>query len=368
MRQAPAVTLVVVLALLGALFLSVVGIDALEGRNDFQFFADSPTYHEAARGGLGHVDNLADMVGIAANFLGPLVLLQLADDNYYAILALNALLLAFGVTSLARSLRVDAVKLLLLLLLNPMTISSLLSVNKEIISLVFVALLVRAYAAGSIGALLLAAVVSVLVRWQLTMVLIAASMMVGAVNPLREHRRTTLLLLLAALSVVYLQLAATLEPIRINFEDAAESYEGSGFYEKLVSLQDAGWYWAIFPAKAAHLLFGMGLRLDRLFNPTNAYNDFWQLLHSTTLLLLFVALLRARRFTLGNDLVYLSLIYVAVFAITPIYTPRYFYPVYVLWAAALCTPDRLSAVFGARRPRRRVGPEPRVVAAPVPGT
>ncbi len=368
MRRASAVALVALLALLGALFLSVAGIDALEGRNDYQFFADSSTYHEAARGGLGHIETLSDMVGIAANFLGPLVLLQLAGEDYYAILVLNGLLLAFGVTSLARSLQLDAFKLLLVLLVNPMTISSLLSVNKEIISLVFVALLVRAYTTGSIGALLLAAVASVLVRWQLTMVLIVAFLLLCPANPLRSHRHATLLLLLVGFSVAYVQLAAALEPLRINFEEAAEHYEGSGLYERLVSLQNDGWYWAIFPAKAAHLLFGMGLRLDRLFNPTNAYNDFWQLLHSTTLLLLFVALLRARRFTLRNDLVYLSLIYVAVFAITPIYTPRYFYPVYVLWAAALCTPDHLSAVFRVRRLQRRTRPEPRVLVAPVPGT
>lgn len=368
MRRAPAVVLVVVLALLGALFLHVVGIDALEGKNDFQFFADSSTYHEAARGGLGHVETLADMVGVAANFLGPLVLLQLAGENYYAVLALNALLLAFGVTSLARSLRVDALKLLLVLLVNPMTISSLLSVNKEIISLVFVALLVRAYAAGSIVALLLAAVVSVLVRWQLTMVLIVTCALVGTANPLREYRRTALLLLLVGLSVVYVQLAATLEPIRTNFEGAAEDYEGSGFYEQLVSLQNGGWYWAIFPVKAAHLLFGLGLRLDRLFNWTNIYNDVWQLLHSTSMLVLFVALLRARRFRLSNDLVYLSLIYVAVFGISPIYAPRYFYPVYVLFAAALCTPSRLSPLFGARRWRQRARATPLVHHTPVPGT
>lgn len=349
MRQPLAVALIAALALLGAVFLYVMGIDALEGRSEYQFFADSQTYHEAARGGLDHVESVADMVGIAANFLGPLLVLRLAGENYYAVLALNALLLAFSVTSLAKSLRLDATKLLLVLLINPLTISSLLSVNKEIISLVVLALIVRAYVTGSFGALLLALVTSVLVRWQLTVALIVASLLLNSLNPLRGNRRVTLLLLLGGLSVLYVQLADFLEPLRISFESAAEDYDGSGFYEKLSSLQNDGWYWAVFPAKAAHLLFGLGLRLDRIFSPTNVYNDVWQLLHSTALLLLFIALLRTRRFRLGNDLVYLSLIYIAVFAITPIYTPRYFYPVFVLWSAALCTSDRLSQVFNARR-------------------
>ena len=67
-------------------------------------------------------------------------------------------------------------------------------------------------------------------------------------------------------------------------------------------------------------------------------------------------MVRRGRLTLRNDLVYMSLIYIAVFAITPIYTPRYFYPVYVMWAAALCTPrpaivDPASATHPANAPQ-----------------
>lgn len=366
LRGPLAMALVLGLALLGALFLYVEGVDALEGRSDFQFFADSSTYHAAAAGGGVSFDGPADVVGLAANYLGPLVVLMLAGENYYAVLVLNALMFGFSVTSLARSLRLDAVKLLLVLLANPMTISSLLSVNKEIVSLVFVAALVRAHATGSLGALLLAAVTSILVRWQLTLVLVVAWLLFSSANPLRARRRLTLLVLLGGLSVLYLQLAATLEPIRLNFELATEENEGSGVYEQLVSLQNSGWYWAVFPAKAAHLLFGMGVRMDRLFSPTNIYNDIWQLLHSTALLVLFIALLRSKRFRIGNDLVYLSLIYLAVFAITPIYAPRYFYPVYVLWAAAFCSAGHSSSLPVPRRARRRAGPTRSVPTPPVP--
>jgi len=343
--RAPATALVAVLTLLGAVFLYFFGIDALEARSDFQFFADSATYHEAARGDLAKVQTLVDLVGISVNFLGPLVLLRLAGENYYAVLALNALLLAFSVASLARSMRLDALKLLLVLLANPLTISSLLSVNKEILSLVFVALLVRAYVAGSLGALLLAALVSMLVRWQLTAFLVVLLMLVGRWNPLRERRVVTLLGLLIALSFVYVQLAAVLEPVRLNFEMSAAEYEGSGAYQWLVERQDSGLYWLVFPLKAAHLLFATGLRFDRLLSPNEIYNDVWQLLHSTMTLVLFIALARARRVTIANDLVYLSLTYLAVFALTPIYTPRYFYPVYVFWAIAMVVRSDRPALF-----------------------
>ena len=70
-REPFAIALVLALTLLGSLFLYVEGIDALEGRSGFQFFADSPTYHAAAAGGMVGFDSPADLVGLAANYLFP---------------------------------------------------------------------------------------------------------------------------------------------------------------------------------------------------------------------------------------------------------------------------------------------------------
>jgi hypothetical protein len=358
LRLPLALVCVLLIALAGMLFLGMIGIDALEGRNDFQFFADSPTYHEAARGRLEQLSTAADLVGVAANFLGPRVLLALAAGDYYAMVAINAVLLAYALASIARTLRIDAPRFLLVLLLNPITLSSVLAVNKEIISLVVLALLLRGLAARSAPYLLLAIGMSILVRWQLTLALVTAVLLVSPLNPLRRMRLLTLLALLLALSVAYVALAPALEPIRLNFEFGAEEYEGSGIFERLVRWQEAGIYWLAFVPKAAHLLWGMGLRLDRLVAPVNIYNDVWQLLHSLALLVMFLALWHARRVRLSNDLVYLSLLYVAVFAITPIYTPRYFYPVYVLWAAAWLARDpgclRLPLRYTAQSAKSRL--------------
>ena len=329
--------LLLALTLAGGLFLYWIGIDALEGRNTFQFFADSGTYHTVARGDLLGVEGVGDSIGIAANFFGPLLMLQLTGENYYAVMAVNALLLYFSIASISRSLRFDSLRFTLLLLLNPITISSLLSVNKEVFSLVFVALLLRAYSAGSLLSWVAAALVSMLARWQLTVFLIAFTVALTPVNPFRRDRLRTILILLICLSILYVQLATVFESIRFTFEQSAAEYEGSGFYEWLQGWQEKGAYWLIFPLKALHLLFGLGLRFDRLLAPTDVYNDVWQLLHSTMTLVLFIALCKKRLFKLQNDLVYISVFYLAIFAMSPIYSPRYFYPLYVLWAAALAS-------------------------------
>jgi hypothetical protein len=148
-------------------------------------------------------------------------------------------------------------------------------------------------------------------------------------------------------------LAPILEPVQLNFESSAAEYEGSGLYEWLIGMQNSGYYWLIFPIKAAHLLFASGLRMDRLLNPTEIYNDMWQLLHSTATLILFLFLWRARRARLANDFFFISVVYIAVFAITPIYAARYFYPVYVLWAVALVTRAPFPLLIEGRSRRLR---------------
>lgn len=336
---------------LGALFLHLLGIDALEGRSDFDFYADSTTYHSLARGDLAGVEGATDLISVAANFLGPLLILRLADENYYLVLMINAALMFASIASIARTIGLNSLRLATLLFLNPLTVSSLLSVNKEILSLVFVALLLRSFASRSITMFLLAAVTSLLVRWQLTLVLVVLVALVHAVPAVGRRRRLVFIALLFALSALYTALLTVFEPVRATFELSASEYEGSGLYEWLVAMQEAGAYWAVFPLKAAHLLFGMGLRLDRLVAPTNIYNDVWQLLHSTATLLMFVSLWRARRLDMNSELIFMSAIYIAIFALSPIYAPRYFYAVYVLWAVALAAPTRV--VQFAPRPLRR---------------
>lgn len=354
-RVLPLALAMVLLTCAGAIFLAALGIDAIEGRSEFQFFADSSTYHELARGTLLGVDGPGDLITIAANFLGPLMVLRLAGENYYAVLLINAVLMFLSIASISKTLRLDALRMGALLFCNPLTVSSLLSVNKEVLSLVFAALLLRALAERSAVLLVVAAAVALLVRWQLTLVLVVVTVLMALARPAGHRRRILFVGLLLALSALYVALLPIFEPVRATFELSASEYEGSGLYEWLVGMQESGSYWLVFPLKAAHLLFGMGLRFDRLVAPSSIYNDVWQLLHSTATLVIFLALWRRRRVAFNNDLVFISAIYIAVFALSPIYSPRYFYVVYVLWAAALASPARLVQ-FPRSAPRRRPAP------------
>lgn len=343
-RVSYATILLMVVFLFGVGFLYFVGIDALEGRNEFEFFADSESYHEAAAAGLP----LTQTIAIGGNLLGPLLILRLTGSNYYLVMLANLVLMYIAVRIMSESLGVNPFKLLMVLLLNPMTLSSLMSVNKEIISIVVLALVIRSFKSRSMLALVLALPLSLMVRWQLTLFVFAMLGVVSAWNPLRPHRWLTYIASLLLLSIVYIKMAQIFEGIQENFDSGVAEYEGSGFFEFLVRLQGQGLYWLVFPIKVAHLLFGLGVRFDRLINPVVFYNDVFQVLHSTATLLMFFALLRSGRARLSNDLVYISAIYVLVFAMTPIYASRYFYLVYVLWALAILSPNPFPRVLPGR--------------------
>ena len=59
--------LLVTLLCFGAVFLYFVGVDAIEGRNDFQFYVDSSTYHEMVRDGLEFAETFACAEGTPMN-------------------------------------------------------------------------------------------------------------------------------------------------------------------------------------------------------------------------------------------------------------------------------------------------------------
>ena len=316
-------------------YLFIHGIDAIEGRNPYQFFADANTYHDFARRVMS--SNASELIGVGRNLIGPLVIVLMSGDNYYVISAVNVAIFYTSVRLISWDAGLDPLLFAVLLLLNPMTISSLMAANKEILSLLFLALLLRAWLRQSGLWLGLAALVAIGVRWQLlAFLLLLLPLALGWRLP-RRNRVLILVSLSVGLSIAYALGQPLLSDVNDNFIAATQSYsEGSGLFSKLVLLQMEGLYFLVAPLKAAHLLFGLGLRFDRLLSPVEIYNDVWQLLGSTSLLMAFTTLLAKRLFRLENDLVFISVIYILFFSLSPIYAPRYFYVVYVIWTLVYC--------------------------------
>jgi hypothetical protein len=290
-------------------------------------------------------------LSISDNYVGPLLVLQLMRGNIYLVMLFNVFVFWCAVVWITADLRLDPLKVGSLLLLSPLTISSLLAVNKEVFVLPFVALAIAAYVRRSLPLLLLAVCATILVRWQLTaffLVLIGASLQFG----IMRRRALIVFALLGVSSVVYLMLSDVFADViavveRSVFEDFDQ---GSGLFTVLNGYQQRGAYFLVFPFKAAHLLFALGLRFDHIINPTSIYNDDFVGLHCTVSLVTFALLAKRRLLRLDSDLIFAATLFLVVFCLSPIYAPRYLYPVFVAGILVLSgAPARLSSLSHGHR-------------------
>ena len=323
----------VMYAIAGGFFLLLVGQEALRGENVFQFFADSNTYLSTYAGTAENFDGR--IVAIDSNYLGPLTLLRLLGGNIYLVMLANIYMFTHSVIHICNLLKLNPLKVGFLLMLSPITCSSLLSVNKEIFIFPFFALAMNAYVRRSLASLVLAMFVSILVRWQL---LGFYFMIIGILHVrLFKSRSAVVLSLLLGISGFYLAIGEFITPILAYVENSIDTYDagGSGLFEMVLGLQNKGLYFLVFPLKAFHLLFGMGLKVDRVFSPIEIYNDLFVGGHCLVAFIAFCFLCKRRKLTMRSDLIYISLLFLAVFAITPVFAPRYLYPVFVLWVIVL---------------------------------
>jgi hypothetical protein len=342
-RSAQFLLLMACAAAAAGFFLFFVGSDALADRNTFQFFADSKTYMRIYSGEQFLANDA--LLSISDNYIGPWLVLRLFRGNIYLVMLFNVAVFWASLVWIASELHLDPLKVGALLLLSPLTVSSLLAVNKEIFILPFMAFAIAAYTRRSFALLLVAAGATILIRWQVTaffLIVIAASM------PLRvmRHRGLIVLALLGIASIVYLLLSDLFGAVLAVVErSVAEEFDqGSGLFTVLNGYQQRGQYFLVFPLKAAHLLFALGLRFDRMMNPSNIYNDLFVGLHCTATLATFLLLLKKRLLRLDSDLMFAACIFLIVFCLSPIYAPRYLYPVFIAGVLVLSgAPARLSS-------------------------
>lgn len=317
-------------AALGIVFMYFIGQDALVGRNSFQFFADSNTYHDIYSGYMSTPDGFID---VSYNFLGPLLILTMLGGNVYFVVIINIVIFIISIIIICRVLDLNPLYASAVQFISPLTVFSLLSVNKEILIFPVLALLLSAYRSHSILAIVSAILVSLLARWQLTVFCITLT---GIFFVRKKNPYLILIVLLLAISTAYYLAQGFIEPVLRSVELSTSMYvEGSGLFEALNAMQDKGLYFLAAPAKSAHLMFALGLNLKNIVNPIIVYND--QIIGSFCLMniVLISILIIKRRISPRNDLMMISFVYFVVFALTPVYAPRYFYPVTVLWGLVI---------------------------------
>lgn len=332
-------------AVLAVVFYFVAGRDALDGIIDFQFYADSLTYEKAYL--QNSFSSVSDMVSVGNNYLGPLLLLETVGGNRVLILLVNILILFWSMGLVGRGKEPSRQGVLVFLLfLSPITFFSLISINKEIFSLLAMAFMVAWVGRRRLGYVVLCLLCSLLVRWQFTLFVIIVFVSLSPLNFLRFRRGWYLVILLLSLSLVYRLMLGHFSSINDIADLGGAQNEGTGLYTQFIRLQNQGLYFLIFLPKALHAMYGLIFKADHLLSPADFYNDFVVTLHCISAFLVFCLVILRGKMRLSDDLVFISVIYCAVFVLSPIYAPRYFYPVFFLLCLVLSRPKPVPSIIG----------------------
>jgi hypothetical protein len=310
----------------------VVALPALRGDIHLEFYVDTDVYEPLAR----TMPLSFDLISVGANLFGPLFVLKMLGGDRFLIYLFNVACLTAAFAVVVRTFPVNRLQFLFYLMLTPLMFTSLLSINKEIVAVAAIAFFAAYYRSGRRWQLVVGLIASFLVRWQMTLFMLTFMAMASPLNPWRRRRLLSVTLLTVAISVVYVLNLDTFQRIdRIAVLAAQEAVEGSGLYGVFQSVQNHYGYFLVFIPKTLHQMVGPISRVGKVTEVEHFFNNDVIFSHCVaTTILLLVAVWR-RRIRLGLDPIYIAVVYAAVFGLSPVFSPRYFLPIYVLVAIAL---------------------------------
>lgn len=327
---------------MASLFFFNYGLPSLEGKIPQQMYSDSTTWENVTKYGLD-AENI-ELIGIGGNLLGPaLVLLAFNFDRIF-IHFFNVLIMLLSFLIVLRNFPVNRLYFLLAFLSSPLLFFSLFGVNKEIFVLLATVCLAVLIRKRSWTWFFLTLTVSLLARWQFAFFVILVFWATSVMNPFRAKRGLTLAMLVGVITIAYpllsTDLLGTVEQISIEGADTA-MMGASGIYEKMQNIQRSFGYFLVVVPKALQLFFGLIPQIS--LSPDDFWNGFVLPAQCISYAGLILAAIFTRKLTVENDFFYLICIFLVVFVVTPVFAPRYLYPVAVLlaiWVSSLDSPRR----------------------------
>jgi hypothetical protein len=302
---------------------------SLDGHTDQHIAADSATYIHLAsvlQGKTFDPTVVPLLLKFPNTLLGPTLVAYVVESTPFTMLADYAIFL-LAVLLLRKSINFSVFGFVGLLLINATTTISLVSVNKEIIDLLVVAIFIFGLKKRYYSLVLFSFLLAIFNRYEVALVLLLFLLFTSKLNPLRQKRALMLTLLTLALSISLPIFASN--ALNEQFEMATNGHT----IALLDSLEMHFLYiFAVIP-KIAENLFAEIINFQKL----QAYLDFQDIANTYIVFfnnlatLIVVAYLCIKRtFSIKNDLVYLALIGWIVMAIALIVQPRYFYLSYIL--------------------------------------
>ena len=311
--------------------------------------ADSAAYFQLAGmqdpSGEGSVDK-GSLVSLGGSSLGP-VAIAVIFRGAFGVACFNCVLFLVVIWWASKIPGVRGDWFALIMVVNPQTIPTLMTLNKEILAIAgMVAFSRYLYSRGastgsksSKSMLFLGIVFSILGRWQQVIIVFWYLAAESRWSPVRGKARWSLVTLLLALSIGY---AAVVHILHINLQGFLIQTAGGGTIVRLNHIQDMGGYFLIAPLKILMNIAG------RFVTPAYFLHDYWLenfgnslqnryigILASLDMLITIFLLLAMDRLRASRPMIRLAFVYFICTAVNPFVQPRYMYPGFALLALEL---------------------------------
>ena len=325
-------------------FISFINDNYYES-STYKLDADAGTYYDLSK--YGDL-TIKEMVIFEQNLIGPALILWLTNYDNTSVFIVNIVLFAIACRLMLVNFKTEINKLhfVALIVVNPMILASLLTVNKEIIGLFSIALFACYLKSKKLPYLLLFILFAFLTRWHELIVLLCFFLLSSRINPFKENRLKTCIIFALFLSVVYPFLAnhVSLEQfvVKEQFDKAF------GIMAIFNWLQNNYLFFVALVPKMLSNLFGNVFRIWSVLIGSDSvdYKDLytWYIIlgHQIVIFIMFIKLFISKKITLKNDFIYFSVIYLIVFSLNPAIQYRYIFPLYILFCLEL---SRVPVLF-----------------------
>ena len=322
----------------GLIFLLTVGIAAVEERIDFEFFADSETYLEISH---DSEETYERILLIQPNVIGPILILRAFNNSYLLVLLMNAFICSYFFHTVSKYYKLNRNSLLFYLLMSPLLFVSLVVINKEVLTLLPITLLFRYLKGNNFFYLLLAIASSFLVRWQMALFVVSVAIFMGRINVFRERKALSILIFLLCVSIVYFLNQSIFQHVNdvLAASKKTDNVSKSGLFYTLMDIQNESpiGYVLVFIVKGLHLFIGVLSRYSKFFDWREMYTNVFVFSQALMNVVVMYKVVK-KRIKLSNIFLSSAIIYAIIFALSPIYSPRYLFPVYIMLTCAIATP------------------------------
>ncbi|MDH4459940.1 MAG: hypothetical protein QE277_00845 [Flectobacillus sp.] len=308
--------------------------------NGFRLYADHPTYVNAYL----YMDNFIELVLLRPNFLGPILVIWLCNNNLSLIFLFNSTLFLISIYIFKQYYEntINSILYLLLTILNPILIVSLFSANKEIFTLLSSTLFIIAIDRKNIRFLMLSFIIGLFARKELSVFFIMMYMIFNINFKWYNYKLLIIISIIIGISFLDNYINNTFQVIGEYLRESEETTKNSdsgGLINNLNDLQYKFGYWLVFVPKVMLNLFGSIFKINLLFDLNDVYNNI--IITIQSILFLFLIPLVVIKVMQSDSYMYRKLffsflIFCIFFSFIPIVQNRYFYPCYILLIGIVC--------------------------------